>query len=54
MTKAEARVYCGKRLGLQALVWGPACTNKLTGLTPAEADAGWNEHQKDLGAWFRS
>lgn len=57
MTSTQAARYCAIRLQGTLDLLGSlhaACTRKLTGLTPREADARWAAHQSDLGAWFTS
>lgn len=60
MTAQQASAYCQKRMnasdpsGLTNLFNNKACTKKLTGMTPSQADAGWDAHKSNLAAWFNS
>lgn len=55
MTATQAHDYCAKHLDpVDMLIFGPSCTKKLTGMTPAQADQGWAAHKSNLPAWFNS
>lgn len=57
MSSAAAASYCSRRLnGVLDLfnTLHTQCTKKVTGMTPAQADAGWAAHQSDLATWFGS
>lgn len=55
MSSAQAASYCASKLPFGFL--NPlfsACSKKVTGLTPAQADTGWAAHTANLAAWFNS
>jgi hypothetical protein len=57
MSSSTAASYCQNRLRGVVDLLGTlhtTCTRKLTGMTPAQADAGWTAHLSNLAAWFRS
>ena len=55
MPSTQAAAYCANHLVGYIDLLGTlhaACNSKLTGMTPAQASAGWAAHHNDLTTWF--